>query len=225
MFLNFNLLLKNYIHISNIRKLHKPTYKLYKIVNNCYIINLVNIIANLYKLYKILFLLSKKKFYITVVNTVKLPNLKFIYYFTKFTNSNCLSTKWINGTLTNYTIMQNIIIANSFIAKVCATQAKKPLSKKLKMLQSKYNFAKYLKNIKLSKFMFLLNLDSNIPAINECLSKNKFIMGVCDLNFNTMLADLNIHGNNINHKSLNFFIKFLITPIIKGSYINLYNKR
>ncbi|EDO05064.1 Ribosomal protein S2 family protein (apicoplast) [Babesia bovis T2Bo] len=219
MILNFNILLKNYLHISNIRKLTKKTNNLYKIIDNCYIINILHTAVSLYKLYKIIFLLSKNKSYITLINTTKLNTNKFIYYLTKFTNSNCINTSWINGTLTNKTVIQNLIIIHLFISKLCEldNEIDMPLITKLKKLKIKYNFTKYLKNISCSKFVFILNLDSNILAVKECNSKNKFTMGVCDLNFNTLLTDLNILSNNVNFKSINFFIKFIISPIIRGS--------
>ncbi|GFE55935.1 ribosomal protein S2 (apicoplast) [Babesia ovis] len=217
MFLTFDSLLNNYIHISNTRKLHKKTYKLYTVINNCNIINLVFIISDLYKLYKILFLLSKQNSYITVINTIKLTNNKFIYYLTKFTISNCLNTKWIKGFITNTTIIPNITVVNLFINKLYKTDSSYINSARIKYLKKKYNFVKYLKSLNISEFIFFLTLDNNTAALNECLMKNKFIMGVCDLNFNTNLTDLSICGNNLNHKSLNFFLKFITIPAIKGS--------
>nr|APQ42904.1 ribosomal protein S2 [Babesia sp. Xinjiang]QAX26993.1 ribosomal protein S2 [Babesia sp. Xinjiang]QAX27024.1 ribosomal protein S2 [Babesia sp. Dunhuang] len=224
MFLNFNILLQNYIHISNIRKLNKKNSHLYKIVNNSYIINLVYTSIYLYKLYKILFLLSRNKIYITIINTSKLNTTKFIYYLTKFTRSNCFNHRWIHGSLTNITLIPSLIIIHIFITKLHKSILKSKNRYNIKNIKIKYNFLKYLKNTTFSKFIFFLNLDLNMPAIKESLIKNKFIMGVCDLNFNTNLTDIYIYGNNVNHKSINFFLKFIITPLIQGENVKYKRK-
>ncbi|GIX66471.1 hypothetical protein BcabD6B2_59080 (apicoplast) [Babesia caballi] len=221
MILTFNTLLKHYMHISNIRKLHKNTHNIYKIVNNSYIINLVYIASYLYKLYKILFLLSLKNMYITVINTTILPDYKFINYLTKFTNSNCFNKKWINGAITNNVVLSSIIVIHIFINKIFKLIKKfdNLYNSKFYSIKNKYNFAKYIKNLRFSKFIFILNLDSNITAVKECLIKNKFTMGACDLNFDSSLIDFNIYCNNVNPKSINFLLKFIITSSVQSKYL------
>ncbi|KAK1441663.1 hypothetical protein BgAZ_600010 (apicoplast) [Babesia gibsoni] len=222
-FLTFNSLLSNYLHISNIHKLYKYKRNLYKIINNSYIINLVYISTYLYKLYKLLFLLSIKNIYITFINTLKLYDYKFINYLLNFTNNNCFNRLWINGIMTNHNVLINSIIIYIFIKKLKLIFKINKFYKNYKSLYNKYRFIKYLKNIKFSKFLFF-NLDLNISAIKESLITNKFIMGICDLNFNNSLIDMYVYSNNLNYKSINFILKFIITATTHGNYILKFKK-
>nr|QAX27086.1 ribosomal protein S2 [Babesia motasi] len=218
MFLNFNTLLSNYLHISNIRKLHKKNYNLYKIVNNGYIINLVYISSNLYKLYKLIFSLTLKKYYITLINTTHLHNNTIVNYLVKFTKSTYFSKKWINGILTNEDILSSFIITYTFLYRLDMSN-NYSLKNRFKNLKSKYNFTKYLKNMEFSKFIFFINLDSNLPAVKESIFKNKFIMGMHDLNFNTDLIDFGLCCNNTNPKAINFILKFITTSLISAQSV------
>nr|QAX27115.1 ribosomal protein S2 [Babesia motasi]QAX27144.1 ribosomal protein S2 [Babesia motasi] len=219
MFLTFDTLLSNYLHISNIRKLHKKNYNLYKIVNNSYIINIMYISSNLYKLYKLLFSLTLKKYYITIINTTHLNNNNnLIAHLIKFTKSTCFNRQWINGLLTNEDILSSFIITYTFLCGLNNSD-NYLLKTKFKNLHSKYSFSKYLKNIEFSKFIFFINLDSNISAVKESIFKNKFIMGLHDLNFDTNFIDFGLCCNNTNPKSINFILKFITTSLIAAQSV------
>nr|AXX76216.1 ribosomal protein S2 [Babesia duncani] len=218
--LTFNYFLNKNLHLNNINSVNN--YKLYKIINkNCYIFNLIYIIICLYKLYKIFYTLSRRKVNITFINILKFINTSFIKYLLLFSRNNYFSGSWIKGFLTNNNILKSIFIYclwSEKIKKFVVNYIDNKLYKYIYRVYKKFKYiSKNLKYLGFSKFIFFFNLNNNKEAVKECIIKNKFIAGLCNLNYYNNLIDFYMYYNCMNEVSINTVIEFIIISIINSN--------
>ncbi|EAN30430.1 Ribosomal protein S2 family protein (apicoplast) [Theileria parva strain Muguga] len=227
-FLTFNNLLEKNIHISKLENIKKFDDNIYKIVNDSCIINLTYTSVFLYKLYKIFYILNSENLYVTIINNFKFYRNKFINLLLKFSNNNFFNSRyWVKGFLTNKEISYNILILNLWVEKFYLkfidtyTNLRIPynITKLIKKMQHMYGS---LKLKPFSKFVFLLDADKDTHVMKECITSNKFLMGVCSYGSSTDFIDFYIYMNKKNEISLNFLTKFILIASMNGCFSKVF---
>ncbi|UVC53104.1 ribosomal protein S2 (apicoplast) [Theileria orientalis] len=220
-FLTFDNLFDKNIHINKYNNLKKFNNNLYKILNNSCIIDLTYTSVSLYRLYKIFYILNSKGVYISFIHSFNWRYDEFVNLLLKFTNNNIFNSKyWIKGIITNEIILNNIIILGLWLNKFFHERNKGinipfyicKIKNKIEYICSNLKFKNF------SKFIFIFNFIMNKQPLKECLSSNKFIMGICDLNFDIEILDFFIYSNNTNNVSINFIFKFIICACINSNF-------
>ncbi|UVC46400.1 ribosomal protein S2 (apicoplast) [Theileria orientalis] len=220
-FLTFDNLFDKNIHINRYKNLKRFDNNLYKILNNSCIIDLTYTSVSLYRLYKIFYILNSSNVYISFIHSFNWNNDEFVNLLLKFTNNNIFNSKyWVKGIITNEEILNNVIILGLWLNKFFVESNKSinipfyinRIKNKVEYICSNLKFKNF------SKFIFIFNFIADKQPLKECLVSNKFIMGLCDLNFDVEILDFFIYSNNINDISITFIIKFIVCACINSHF-------
>nr|QEM01906.1 30S ribosomal protein S2 [Nephromyces sp. ex Molgula occidentalis] len=228
-FITLKKLINSKVQLGNIylqKNFNNKNIIIYKVINNNYIIDLIQTSKYLLKTYILLYKISLYNKNIIFINTTNIIK-NLLKKTAKITKQFYIIKYFKTGIFSNWNIIYNNILLLYWINNIIRLIKKNLIFKNLNIKNKKklyylynklyYKFKNFKGIIKLPNIIFLLDLEKDIIILKEITNLNKIIISIIN-SYNTLnFINIPIPGNNKNYYSVKLILEFITTALLQGN--------